>query len=165
MSDPVFVKFQLTRELWRQFYQAHYSADHSLKVRYLWGATCIIIGSFGLGGLLESKLVAVLLLVTGFYGVLSKQIFVVKSVKSACKHPFYNKELMVAISAGEIAVRSEGSGYSQPWDNFIGYRKLKPGFAFYHDRRSFFFLPGTAMTEEKEARLMQILESVAVPKL
>lgn len=165
MPDNLLITFRLSKELWRSFYEAHYAADHALKMRYLWGVVCIVIGSSGLGGLYESKLVAGLLLATGFYAVLSKSIFVIRSVRSAGRHPFCGEELTVAISRDGIAVRSGKAGYSQPWSNFTSYREVAPGFIFYLDRSAFFFVPATALSADNRAQLQQILQQVELPAL
>lgn len=165
MPETIILNYQLTKDLWRQFFDAHYGCDRSLKLRYLWGAICIIIGSLGFGGYYESKPIAGLLLATGFFGVLSKHLLIYKSLRTACQHPFFGKELTVAVSPAEISVRSENSGYSQPWDNFVGYRKLDPGFLLYHDRNAFFFIPATAITAGNANRIVQILAAIAVPDL
>jgi len=165
MPDAIIIHFQLTRDLWRRFFEAHYGSDSGLKLRYLWGVTCIVIGSLGFGGFYDSKLIAALLLGTGFFGVLSKQLLVVKSLRGAVRHPFFGKELTVAISAAEISVRSGASGYSQPWHNFVGYRRLAPGFLLYHDRNAFFFIPEPALTAGYARRLEEILAAAGVPNL
>jgi hypothetical protein len=165
MPEIITLNFQLTKDLWRLFFEAHYSCDHSLKLRYLWGVACIVIGSFGFGGFYESRIIAVLLLATGFFGVLSKQILVVKSLRSACQHPFIGQELTVTASPEEISVRSGSAGYDQPWSNFVGYRRLDPGFLLYHDQNAFFFIPSSAMLPEHDKRLVKILEVAEVPKL
>lgn len=154
--------YRLTLDLWRQFYTAHYAADRTLKIRYLWGIVCIVIGSSGLGGLFESQVVAVLLLLTGFYGVLSRPLFVNKSVGKASRHPFVDQIVTVTLSAEELMVRSESSGYRQPWSNFVGYRRVGPGVILYMERQSFFFVPAAALDAESEAALVQILKAAGV---
>jgi hypothetical protein len=165
MPVTIILNYQLTKALWRQFYEAHYSCDRELKIRYLWGAICIIIGSLGFGGYYESKTVAGLLLATGFFGVLSKHLLIYKSLRAAVQHPFFGKELTVSVSPEEISVRSENSGYSQPWDNFVGYRKLAPGFLLYHDRNAFFFIPTAEMTAGDANRIVRILTAAEVPEV
>jgi len=165
MPETILLQYQLTRELWRRFFEAHYGCDRSLKLRYLWGVTCIVIGCFGFGGLYDSKLIAALLLGTGFFGVLSKQLLIIKSLRSACRHPFFGQELTVAASPAEISVRSGTSGYAQPWRNFVGYRRLNAGFLLYHDQNAFFFIPGEAITAGNARRLEEILTAAEVPKL
>ena len=165
MPETVILRYHLTKDLWRQFFDAHYGCDRSLQLRYLWGAVCIIIGSIGVGGYYESKPIAGLLLATGFFGVLSKHLLIFKSLRAACRHPFFDKELTVSVSPEEISVRSENSGYSQPWDNFVGYRKLEPGFLLYHDQNAFFFIPAAVMTSGNANRIVQILASAEVPDL
>lgn len=165
MPETIILNYQLTKDLWNQFFTAHYSCDRSLKLRYLWGAICIIIGSLGFGGYYASKPIAALLMATGFFGVLSKHLLIYKSLRTACQHPYFGKELTVSVSQAEISVRSENSGYSQPWDNFIGYRILDPGFLLYHDQNAFFFIPQTAMTAGNVNRIKQILATAGVPDL
>lgn len=165
MPETMFFSFQLTKELWQVFFAAHYSQNPSLKTRYLWGITCLVIGCLGFGGFYESNLVASLMLATGFFGVLSKQILVLKSLRAAVRHPFFGKELTVAVSPQELSVRSGMAGYSQPWSNFSGYRSLAPGFLFYHDHNAFFFLPSAVITAKDSARLLTILEAAEVTEL
>jgi hypothetical protein len=165
MPETILLNYRLSKDLWRQFFEAHYSCDHSLRMRYLWGVVCIVIGAMGFGGLYASLPIAVLLLATGFFGVLSKHLLVFKSLRAACRHPFFGQELTVSVSAAEISVRSGNSGYAQPWDNFAGYRRLEPGFLLYHDQNAFFFIPAAAMTAGHANRVEQILVAAAVEKL
>ena len=106
-----------------------------------------------------------LLLITGFFGVLSKPVLVIKSLRGACRHPFFGKELTVTVSPLELSVRSGNAGYSQPWNNFIGYRLLKPGILLYHDPNAFFFIPSAAVPMDQKEFVLQILETAKVPKL
>ena len=165
MPETIILNYQLSKDLWQQFFAAHYSCDRGLKLRYLWGAICILIATLGFGGFYASKPIAALLLVTGFFGVMSKHLLIYKSLRAACQHPFFGKELTVAVSPAEISVRSETSGYSQPWDNFVGYRKLDPGFLLYHDQNAFFFIPTAVMTAGNANRIGQILAAAKVRKL
>jgi hypothetical protein len=165
MSETIILDYRLTKDLWRRFFEAHYGCDNLLKLRYLWGVLCIIIGSLGFGGYYDAKLVAALLLATGFFGVLSKSILVGTSLRKACRHPFFGKELTVAVSPAELSVRSGSAGYSQPWHNFVGYRRLEPGFLLYHDRHAFFFIPASAMTAGYAKRITQILDAAEVARL
>jgi hypothetical protein len=165
MPTTIMLEYKLTRELWRHFFEAHYGCDQSLKMRYLWGVTCIIIGCFGFGGFYESKVIAVLLLATGFFGVLSKQLLIIKSLRGACHHPFLGKELTVTITAEDIAVRSGMAGYDQPWSNFVGYRHLKPGFLLYHDQNAFFFIPASVVSANHADCIIKVLEAAEVPRL
>jgi hypothetical protein len=165
MPDAIILQYRLTRDLWRRFFEAHYGCDRSLKLRYLWGVTCIVIACLGFGGLYPSRLIAGLLLATGFFGVLSKQLLVIRSLRKACRHPFFGKELTVAVSPQEISVRSGSAGYTQPWCNFVGYRRLEPGFLLYHDHNAFFFIPAEAMTAGYATRMERILEGAGVPRM
>jgi hypothetical protein len=165
MSKKVILSYGLTKELWQLFYEAHYAADTSLRGRYVWGGICIVISCLGFGGIYDSPLIASLLMVTGFYGVLSKPIFTLRSVRKSTRHPFYGRELTVAITVDEIAVRSGTAGYSQPWSNFIGYRDVTPGFIFYLERNSFFFVPKAAMGGDVEEDFRQIIEGVGIERL
>ena len=165
MPETIILNYRLTKELWRQFFEAHYGCDHSLKQRYLWGVVCIVIAALGFGGFYHNHLIASLLLTTGLFGVLSKQLLVIKSLRTAVKHPFYGEELTVSVSPEELSVRSENAGYSQPWNNFVGYRKLRPGFLLYHDQHAFFFIPLPAMSAGHAKRVSEILAASKVPDL
>jgi len=165
MPETILIQYRLTRELWRRFFEAHYSCDRSLRYRYLWGVFCVVIGCLGFGGFYREPLIATLLLATGLYGVLSKPLLIARSMRRAGRHPFHGAELAVAISAEELVVRSGSSGYSQPWGNFIGYRHLAPGFLLYHDRSSFFFIPQDAMSDTSARRIEEYLAAAQVPKI
>lgn len=165
MPETIILNYQLTRDLWHRFLEAHYSSDPKLRMRYLWGVVCIVIGALGFGGFYDSPVIASLLLATGLFGVLSKHLLVAKSLRAACRHPFFGEELTVAVSPDELSVRSGTSGYSQPWDNFTGYRKLAPGFLLYHDRNAFFFIPDAVMSAGQARRLREILDAAGVPAL
>ena len=165
MPETMTIQYRLTRELWRSFLEAHYSCQGTLRQRFLWGVVCIVIGCLGFGGYYSSPMLAALLLATGFFAVLSKQLLVIKSLRSACRHPFFGKELTVTAGPTGIAVRSGTAGYSQPWNNFFGYRRLKPGVLLYHDRNVFFFIPAAAMTGAQTERLEGFLAAAGVQKL
>jgi len=165
MPDTIIVSYILDRETWRKFYEAHYACDKGLKVRYVWGVICLLIGTAGFGGVYTSPLVATLLLATGLFAVLSKPLLVIKSLRTAVRHPFFGQELTVSISPGEIAVRSGNSGYHMPWSDFFGYRRLDPGFLLYHNPNAFFFIPETALTAGYAKRIETILDAAEVPKL
>ncbi|AMV72312.1 hypothetical protein DBW_1960 [Desulfuromonas sp. DDH964] len=165
MPETLLLQYRLTRELWRDFFEAHYSCDRALKQCYLWGVVCIIIGCFGFGGLYASKVIAGLLLATGFFAVLSRPLLVIRSLRAAVRHPFFGQELTVTVGPEGIAVRSGNAGYRQPWGNFFGYRRLAPGFLLYHDRNAFFFIPMAAMTAGDARRMEEILDTAVVPKL
>ncbi|WP_027713809.1 YcxB family protein [Desulfuromonas sp. TF] len=166
MSETIIIlNYRLTRELWQQFLDAHFSSNPTLKMRYLWGVLCIMIGALGFGGFYHSPVIASLLLATGLFAVLSKHLLVAKSLRTACRHPFFGEELTVAISQDELSVRSGTSGYRQPWNNFVGYRKRAPGFLLYHDRSAFFFVPEGVMSAGQARRFKDILDAAGVPDL
>ena len=165
MSEAITLNYRLTKDLWQQFFNAHYGCDISLRFRFVWGVFCIVIACLGFGGFYDNPLVAVLLMATGFFGVLSRHLLVVRSLRTAARHPFYGAELEVAISPEEIAVRSGGEGDRRPWSSFVGYRSLKPGFLFYYDRNAFFFIPRNALNEMQSQGLMRILGAAHIPDL
>ncbi len=160
MKGPLVLNYRLDEELWRRFYEAHYQADPSLKVRYGWGIACIVIGALGFAGAYH-PLVAALLLLTGLYGVLSRQLFMVKSVAAARKHPYFGQEITVLVSTDGVAVRSADAAYRQDWNQFTGWRKVAPGTILYMGR-NFFFIPKSALDAGEEARLEELLR--AIPK-
>ena len=164
MAESITIRYRLTRALWQRFFESHYACDRSLRLRTLWGVACIVIACMGFGGYYYSPLVAGLLLATGLFAVLSKPLLVIKSLRSACRHPFFGQELTVTAGPGEIAVRSGNSGYRQPWSNFSGYRRLKPGFLLYLDGNAFFFIPAEAMDAAQEEALQAFIVAAGVPK-
>ncbi len=159
-KDSVTVTYRLTEDLWRRFYEAHYAADPKLKTRYFWGALCIVIGALGFGGVYRSPVVAGLLLLTGFYAVLSRQIFLVKSVAAARKHPFFGQQITVTLSEEGVDVRSGKTGYAQPWQNFTGYRKVEPGYMLYLDKNAFFFIPASACSVTDANRIDRLVQKL-----
>lgn len=165
MKDPLALRYRLTEELWRQFYAAHYDGDHALKVRYAWGAACIAIGAFGLGGLFESRVVALALLLTGFYGVLSKQIFLIRSVNSARKNPRFRKEISVVVTEEGIDVETGGQGYRHAWSDFTGYRKAEVGYMLYLGPASFFFIPNSAIPPGGERRIERCIATARLERI
>lgn len=165
MSDRFSIRYRLTEDLWRRFYEAHYAADRGLKIRYIWGGACILIGSISLALNSGNPLIPGALLATGFYGVLSRSIFVLRSVARARRHPFFGQELLVEVSPDGIEVRSGQAGYDQPWQNFVAYRRTDAGFLLYHDRTAFFFVPGEALTPQEERFLLELLARAKVPQL
>jgi hypothetical protein len=165
MTKPILLTYRLDLDLWRAFFEAHYAVDPRLSMRYAWGGICIIIGALGLAGMIDSPWVAGLLLATGFFGVLSKPLLVMKSMRAAAHHPYHGQQIAVSLAEESLTVRSDTTGYSQPWDNFIGYRRVKPGFAFYHNPYSFFFIPTEVLSEQNETALLQMLAAAGVPDL
>jgi hypothetical protein len=162
MNHSITLSYRLAEDLWRQFYEAHYAADPSLKMRYLWGGLCIVLGALGLGGLFDSNILAILLLLTGFYGVLSRPLFVLKSVAAARRHPYFGKELTVQLATDGITVRSSDAIYQQGWNEFSSYRKVEAGFMFYFKNNSFFFIPAAACPPEIESRIQRLLDQVGL---
>jgi len=161
----ILLHYSLSKDLWRRFFEVHYAADPTLKTRYLWGVICIVSGALGFGGFYHSPLIAALLLATGFYGVLSRQLLVIKSLRGAVRHPFYGQTLSVGLNREQISVRSGEAGYDQPWSNFIGYRESKTGFMFYHDKVSFFFIPSEALSSRQTTELRQLLTDCGLTRL
>ena len=49
MSDFLKLHYTLSEEIWRKFFEAHYARDHSLQLRYWFGALMILVGAMGLG--------------------------------------------------------------------------------------------------------------------
>jgi hypothetical protein len=164
MNHSITLSYRLAEDLWRQFYEAHYAADPSLKMRYLWGGLCIILGALGLGGLFDSNILATLLLLTGFYGVLSRPLFVLKSVAAARRHPYFGKELTVQLATDGITVRSSDAIYQQQWQEFNSYRKVDAGFMFYFKNGTFFFIPATAYSPANDSRIEGLLAEVGLER-
>lgn len=158
MNEPICLECDLTEEMWRQFHDAHYAADHRIKVRFWYGAAMVAVGSFGLGGLFENRLIALALILFGLYCVLARQILVVKSLRKAKRNPSFLGRVRVRIDREGIAVERQGARHEQPWSAFIGYRKAAPGFLFYVNKNSFFFIPKEAISPEDTGKLQRILD-------
>ncbi|OQY22122.1 MAG: hypothetical protein B6I37_07680 [Desulfobacteraceae bacterium 4572_35.2] len=165
MPESIQLTYPLSRTLWRQFFVAHYKNDSGIKWCAILGALCITTSLIGLVGLYPSQLAANLLLATGLFGLSTKQLLIFIAVHKASCHPFFNQQLTVTINEHEITVRSDQKGYSQPWDNFTGYRHFDLGFALYHDRHAFFFIPTSAMSTQQQHDLQQRLDATALPLL
>lgn len=165
MSKPILATFELSEDLWRAFFEAHYRRDRNLKWRALWGGCCVVIGSMGFGGFYHNPYIAGLLLATGFFGVLSRPLLVLRSVRKALRHPFCGQELTVRIDGDEIAVRSGDAGYVQHLSDFAGYRMLEPGLALYHNPHSFFFIPSTALSAGDMKQVLALLEEAKVVEI
>lgn len=163
MSESIQLTYPLSGTLWRQFFIAHYKSDRGLKWCAILGVLCIATSLIGFTGFYPSKLIANLLFATGLFGLSAKQLLVFIAVHKASCHPFFNQQLTVTITEDEIAVRCGQKGYSQPWDNFNGYRRVDIGFMLYHDRHAFFFVPTSAMSTQQQHDLQQRLESSALP--
>jgi hypothetical protein len=164
MNHSITLSYQLTEDLWRQFYEAHYAADPSLRMRYFWGGLCIALGALGLGGLFDSRIIAILLLLTGFYGVLSQPLFVLKSLATARRHPYFGKDLTVQLAADGITVRSSDAIYQQGWNEFSSYRKVKAGFMFYFKNDSFFFIPAAVCPPAIDSRIERLIEQAGLER-
>ncbi|OEU74582.1 MAG: hypothetical protein BA874_01895 [Desulfuromonadales bacterium C00003068] len=165
MPESIQLTYPLSQTLWRQFFNAHYHDDSGLKWCARLGALCVTISLLGFAGFYPSQHVARLLLATGLFGFTTKQLLIFIAVHKASCHPFFNQQLTVTISEQEIAVRCGQKGYSQSWHNFNGYRHYDLGFALYHDRHAFFFIPMSAMSTQEQNDLQQRLDETALPLL
>jgi len=157
MNSPLTVQFRLTKDIWRQFYEAHYAGDQTLKIRYLFGGACILIGAIGIGGPGHFKVVSAAALLFGFYCVLSKPLFVMKSLRVARKHPLFEKEIQVELAPEGIRITGGEKEYRHRWENFVGYRQITPGYQLFLDKEAFFFIPGSACPAECRPVLQSIL--------
>ena len=165
MSESIQLSYPLSRTLWRKFFSAHYQNDSSLKWCAVLGALCIATSFVGFANYYPSRLVANLLFASGLFGLSSKQLLIFIAVHKASCHPFFEQQLTVTINELEISVRCGQKGYSQPWDNFNGYRQFDIGFALYHDRHAFFFIPASAMSTQQQHDLQLRLDACALPLL
>lgn len=163
MSDVVLVHFQLTPDLWRAFYSAHYAADRNLRSRFCLGLFSLILGCMVVAGWFGNLLVGWLLLATGLFGVLSRPVLLAKSLRAAARHPFIGQELRVTISREEILVEGTSACYSQPWSSFVQVKRYSPGLAFYMNDNAFFFIPDTALTALDLNKLVRFAEAAEVP--
>lgn len=163
VADRIQLNYVLGRELWREFYAAHYAAERSLKARFAWGVFCLVLGAMGVAGWYEPRLVGWLLLATGLFGVLSKQLLLYRSMRAVANHPFLGEEVVVTLSTDGVEVRGETARYGQPWDQFARVRRLQPGLALYFKTGAFFFIPRNVLGGETERRVCSIVEAAGVP--
>ncbi|MEJ2202320.1 MAG: YcxB family protein [Desulfuromonadaceae bacterium] len=165
MPEILILDYQFTAELWRLAYGVHYCGKRSLTFGYCCGVICICVGSFGLGGLFPSKLLAGLFLATGLFGVLQKQILIATAVRRACRQHFFAGNITVLVSPLELAVRNDRRACRHSWNHFVGYRRRDAGFFLYYTPNAFFFIPTSVLTAGYAKRLEQILEAAEVAKL
>lgn len=165
MSDFLKLHYTLSEEIWRKFFEAHYARDHSLRLRYWFGALMILVGAMGLGGWYANKILSVGLLLFGLYCVLSKHIFALKSLISIRKSPHYQKEVTLRISREGMLVEGDDFRYRNAWNDFVGYRKVKPGFMFYIDKNAFFFIPRSAFSESEERDIQTMIQAAGLKRL
>lgn len=159
MTESITLHYELTEKIWRRFYEAHYAADHHLKIRFYFGAAMVAIGSIGLGGLFPNKLVSLATLLFGLYCVLSRQVFIIRSLRSVKGNPELLGDMSIEVTEMGISGQGPGSKFKQPWTGIIGYRRAKPGFMFYLQKNLFFFIPQEALSPDTEKQLQTIIES------
>lgn len=158
MADGLYLNYLLSEETWRSFYEVHYRRDSSLKIRFAYGVVLVALGACGLGGLIENQLLAGALLVTGLFCVLSRQILVLKSVAQSRRHPSFNQRIGVVVNELGIVVEGRDFSYPHAWSDFSECVKTRPGYLFYLDKQSFFFIPQASLTSDDNRRLRQLIE-------
>ncbi|BCR06144.1 hypothetical protein DESUT3_32130 [Desulfuromonas versatilis] len=165
MSQSISLHYELTEKTWRQFYEAHYAADHHLKIRFYFGAAMVLIGSIGLGGLFPNKWVSLATLLFGLYCVLSRQIFAAKSMRGLKGNQELLGEMSIRIDETGISGQGPASKFKQSWTSIIGYRRARPGFMFYLEKDLFFFIPRAALAGDDEPRLLALIDAVKLKRL
>jgi hypothetical protein len=64
-----------------------------------------------------------------------------------------------------MLVEGDDFRYRNAWNDFVGYRKVKPGFMFYIDKNAFFFIPRSALSESEERDIQTIIQAAGLKRL
>lgn len=158
MKSHIDLEYNLNEELWRRFFEAHYRRQSFFRWRYLYGVLLVVIGAYMLGGVFANKLVGLAFVASGLYCVLSKQLFILKSLSSARKGPLFAARIAVRLSSEGVAVTAGPQRSERPWNAFRGYCLVSPGIMLYLDQNAFFFIPKEALTETTAALLQRCLD-------
>lgn len=165
MKDSMLLEYNLNEELWRRFFEAHYRRQGFFRWRYFYGVLLVVIGAYMLGGAFANKLVGAGFVASGLYCVLSKQLFIIKSLASARKGPLFTARIAVELSAEGVKVTSGSQRSERPWNAFRGYCLVAPGVMLYLDQNAFFFIPKEALTETTAGLLQRCLEQSGLKQL
>lgn len=160
----VTIEVQPTPELWQQFYAAHYAADPRLKVRFWFGLACLVIGAFTLSAPAAARIPAVLLLLFGLYGVLSRQLLLLRSLRKIASSPQALRAVTYCCDANGLTARGEAGSVAKRWSDFSGYRLAAPGLLLYRPDGSFLFLPRQGCAPGAWVELERLLERSRLPR-
>ena len=158
MSQPIKIKYDLSEQDWRNFYNAYYMSDKRFKLRFIYGTGSWIIGVAGLLGLFDNSLVAFGMIAFGLYCVLARQFLVNKAFKKVKTKPGFPGTIDYTIDQDKITGVEQGMEFEFVWETFYGYREAKPGLLIYLKEASFFFIPDEAISAEDKKELIGILK-------
>jgi hypothetical protein len=158
MSQPIKIKYDLSEQDWRNFYNAYYMSDKRFKLRFIYGTGSWIIGVAGLLGLFDNSLVAFGMIAFGLYCVFARQFLVNKAFKKVKTKPGFPGTIDYTIDQDKITGVEQGMEFEFVWETFYGYREAKPGLLIYLKEASFFFIPDEAISAEDKKELIGILK-------
>lgn len=165
MKNEILLEYNLNEEMWRRFFDAHYQHQSFFRGRYVYGAILVTIGVLMLGAGTANPLVGAAFLLSGLYCVLSKQLFVLKSMATARKGPLFEGRVTVRLSREGMSVTSGSMHSERAWEDFRGYRLVPAGIMLYTDQNAFFFIPREALTEATEDILQRFLDYSELKRL
>ena len=158
MSQPIKIKYDLSEQDWRNFYNAYYMSDKRFKLRFIYGTGSWIIGVAGLLGLFDNSLVAFGMIAFGLYCVFARQFLVNKAFKKVKEKPGFPGTIDYTIDQDKIIGIEQGMEFEFTWETFYGYREAKPGLLIYLKEASFFFIPDEAMSTEDKKEIINVLK-------
>ncbi|MDO3376884.1 YcxB family protein [Geoalkalibacter halelectricus] len=164
-ENAIVLEFDLTEVLWRRFFQAHYAHQTFFRLRFVYGALLVVIGAFMLGAAAANNWVGTAFLISGLYCVLSRQLFILKSMASAHKGPLFEGRVQARLTRAGLTVTAGGQHSERAWKDFHGYRSVEPGLMLYTDQNAFFFIPREALTPATDGILQQFLRHSEVRRL
>ncbi len=157
MKNEIVLEYNLSEEMWRRFFDSHYQHQPFFRRRYIYGAVLVAIGALMIGAGATHPLVGAAFLLSGLYCVLSKHLFVVKSMPSARKGPLFEGRVTVRLTKEGMSVTAGAMHSARAWKDFRGYRLVPAGIMFYTDQNAFFFIPQEALTDATADILQRFL--------
>lgn len=165
MKETIQLEYTLNEELWRQFFTAHYQQQRFFRMRYFYGVLLLISGAYLIGGPPASPWVGAGFLASGLYAIISKQLFILKSLATARKGPLFSARLAVSLGPEGVVVSAGQHRSERPWNAFRGYCLVPPGIMLYLDQNAFFFIPQEALTASTAALLERCFEQGGLQRL
>ncbi|KIH76494.1 hypothetical protein SAMN05660860_01598 [Geoalkalibacter ferrihydriticus] len=163
-ENAIVLEYNLTEEMWRRFFYAHYQHQAFFRMRFIYGAILSAIGAFMVGVPAANNWIGAAFLASGLYCVLSKHLFLLKSMASARKGPLFEGRIQVRLTNDAMSVRAGTQHSERGWKDFHGYRIVEPGFMLYTDRNAFFFVPQEALTDATASILQRFLDHSGIKK-
>lgn len=165
MGQPITIKYELSEQDWRNFYNAYYKSDKRFKLRFIYGTGSWIIGVAGLLGLFDNSLIAFGMIAFGLYCVFARQFLVNKALKKIKAKPDFPGTINYTLDQEKITGIEQGMEFEFPWKTFYGYRDTEPGLLIYLKESAFFFIPNEAISIEEKNAAIEILKENEVTNL